>query len=418
MENISHNISVIQNIVLKKAIAHELVADLEKVTKFVTLAAAAVLSNITPYLAGETKISERECKLIEDEFEKIRERLNKKAYEQEEKLKSKIALMGDMLDKLRNREVNFEDPVAVANMREDFYQVVGCVAAYRKWKVGDQIKGPRPNLPDFKVDRVIKNKKGLQIVVLVPDPSPSDKSIPPILCCRGTRIPPNPHNLVDDMNDHIGQYSLEESKDEIGQKLAEVAEKYGPAVISGHSLGGAIAQNITTEFCDRQTPTGSTLIGATYHFNSPGVGEEVATLYEQKIEKMAAEIQPKVYAYHHAGDVVSLAGGPHIKATVTKEVGEFYSFADFFSPIINLKVAHCWTKLVSEFKTQIVLPTRLRKVTQFVSERIRMLVSAIFKQFLLYRISQERLQKDTAKKITEALRAHTILPAPALPAAA
>ena len=49
------------------------------------------------------------------------------------------------------------------------------------------------------------------------------------------------------MSHYIGQYSFQDSKDEIVKVMKEVTKEYGSAVVTGHSLGGAIAQAITAQ---------------------------------------------------------------------------------------------------------------------------------------------------------------------------
>lgn len=76
---------------------------------------------------------------------------------------------------------------------------MGCEVSYGNWQEGAVILGPHPQLPNYRVHEVIKNKYGLQMIVLTPDLplSESNKDFPPIFCCRGTTS--NLHNIIDDM---------------------------------------------------------------------------------------------------------------------------------------------------------------------------------------------------------------------------
>lgn len=393
------NISDLTSIVVNKANELKLTHDLEKLTALVTLAATSVLKNPTPYLKGEKIISPQQYEKIQVKFEKIRTKVHEQAAKEQLKLESKSKLMNAMLKRLRGLNVDLNNPAAVKSLMTDFYQVMGCVASYRKWEKGDVVQGPHPKLPNYEVAKVITNAKGLQIVVLVPFPAPTDKSVPPIFCCRGTTS--NPHNLLDDMNAHIGQYSLQESLQEIGSTLHDVSKRFGPVIISGHSLGGAIAQGLAAEFCDHCSPEGNPMIKATYHFNAPGVGKEVAKQYKEKISKLEAGKQPRVYAFRHIGDMVSWAGGSHIPATETNEIGEV-SLKRFLVPETYIKTVHCWQKTVSEIgNVRTLKPTRLLKVTRSISERIRLFFSKIFKYFISSRISKARERDEQADIVTD-----------------
>ena len=142
------------------------------------------------------------------------------------------------------------------------------------------------------------------------------------------------------MNKHIGQYSFEKSDNQILQTLTEVTKKYGSAVVTGHSLGVAIAQVMTAKFCGLTNPSSEQpLIKSTYHFSAPGVGQVIASEYKNKLKNLPKERQPHVASYYHTGDVVVMAGGEHLEPNTRTELGNI-SFGDFLSPLALIRKAH------------------------------------------------------------------------------
>ncbi len=153
---------------------------------------------------------------------------------------------------------------------------------------------------DYKVSQVITNERGLQILVL----ESSDQQKPVIFCCRGTKLH-RWQNIIDNLSKSIGSYSFKESKSDIEAALKTMEKRGRKVVITGHSLGGAVAQQIVAHF--------PKYIEAAYTFNAPGVGKRVANLFEQN--KAALSVNPKIYHVRHTSDFVFHAGGAHLQAT-------------------------------------------------------------------------------------------------------
>ncbi len=343
----NYNLIVLQNLITQKVNEETSIEKTEKIEQMVMQAAINVFKNIGKdinlYLYGIEEISQSQCEKIENEFQKIKLNLDKK----KEYQSIKASLFKIMIGKLRSSDIDaasFES--SKPKLLEDYYQIMGCKFAYAHWEKGDIISGPHAKLSDYEVYEVISNKKGLQIIVL----KPLDETSAPIICCRGT-TKHNLHNLVDDFNKNIGQYSLEDSKEHILTTLQQVAQKYGPVVIAGHSLGGAIAQHLTAEYCDQKTSSGQPLIKSTYLYSAPGPGKEAAEKYEQKRKNLPEDKRPKVFEYYDSRDVVVLAGGSHLKADIIYQRGGFSVF-DFLSPATMVRQAHGWSQLISEFKTR------------------------------------------------------------------
>ncbi len=183
------------------------------------------------------------------------------------------------------------------DQKVEFYRICGSQISYEHWKPGESI-----GYLGYHVDEVIRNTKGLKIVVLVSN----EKNRPPILCCRGTR---GRQNLRDDLEMNIGKYGYTPSSKQIEEKIKALNTKYGPVVLTGHSLGGAHAQMIAAHL------TAHTDIKEVYHYNSPGVGKKYADMFEKA--KKGKEPPPIVYSVRHQNDLIYHAGGRHITADHT-----------------------------------------------------------------------------------------------------
>ncbi len=212
----------------------------------------------------------------------------------------------------------------------DFYKICGCLIAYSNFKPGDKIPAPGRNTGEYIVDEMLINDRGLHIEILVPSDKNKVPRDPPILCCKGTN-PTNIHNIIDNVGvsgkkSGIGQYSYEISHRDIQLKLFKLAQEYGPCVVTGHSLGGALAQLITANLVDYEVNF-SSVIKDTYHFNSPGVGSEVLRQHKKKLKKLhqsyiktknnidPSKIKlPTVVSVRNADDLVYHMGGSHIHA--------------------------------------------------------------------------------------------------------
>ena len=278
------NILMLKNVAFEKIKQHKASADeLNEIEKLVHLAAISVLGDINPYLYGSKQLNDKQIENISNEYEKIKLQIGKKAKETEVKCTLRAQKVAIMIDKLRNRPIESSNSEDMNKRLKEYYHIMGCFVSYGKWKKGHEFETPHPNLPNYEVREIIKNSKGLQIVVLTPKGDvPDGVNMPPIFCCRGT-VSSNLHNVLDDMNNHIGQYSFEQSEEQIREVLNDVTNEYGPAVISGHSLGGAIAQVMTTAFCDQENDWDQPLINSTYHYNAP---ERVILLQKPMIARL------------------------------------------------------------------------------------------------------------------------------------
>jgi hypothetical protein len=394
----SHNLGFLHTLVAEKAKNFQVArAETEKMEQLVAQAAVTVLKHMSSYKSGTAIITDEQKRRIEHEFEKLHEALQHKMRQQAKEDQETVQLYEDLVTRIRKSKRALQDKSLLA----DYYQVMGCVVSYGSWKEGDVIKGPIEHL-DYKVHKVVTNDRGLQVVVLIPKDDKKNEALPPILCCRGTVS--DSHNLIDDLNPFIGQHAFRQSRDEIADILKKMTPKYGSAVITGHSLGGAIAQAITTEFCDKPTShSHPPLIKAVYHFNAPGIGPELVQRYEEKMSEIPAARRPLVYSYYHAGDVVALAGGAHLPPTEEHILGKASLLSTFKSPMKSIKEAHSWTQLISEFGTnnirKVASHSHARRFMRVVGEKVRQLASFFFKGRLLHRITTEAQIKAKARKL-------------------
>lgn len=187
----------------------------------------------------------------------------------------------------------------------EFYRICASLISYEDWKPGEEI-----GYNGYKVAEQITNERGLKIVVLVSE----HEGMKPIFCCRGTKTI---QNVIDDTGKNIGEYGLEPSLASLGNKLVNFAEKYGPVVLTGHSLGGAHAQLLASHFAGVKKGADS-IIDSVYHFNAPGIGRDNCSRFEEAKKTFADSGRfPQVHSVRHHGDVVYHAGGKHLRADHT-----------------------------------------------------------------------------------------------------
>jgi len=333
-------------------------------------AVAELLTNIKPYIDGNKALSEKTISEIKSKTKSIKQKV-------EEQARKTIAVQ------LEGKETMFRKLERVNNW-QDFIQVLACDAAYYAWKENDPISCQFAN---YRVDTVITNKKGLQIVLFTPVEVGMG---PPIFSCRGTTE--NLQNALDDLGKHIGQRGFKQSEYELEEKLSDTVETYGSAVICGHSLGGALAQAITARFCDRESPTNKPWLNRCIFFNAPGCGKKIAQEYKDKKTKL--KTAPEVIGYRHEKDIVSLTGGPHLETREKIQVGEFDSST-------NPLKAHTLIHFVSLYKKVKIniTPSSAHRFLMGIAENLRASVRKIGKVFI--KIFFLKPQKELSKRIEQ-----------------
>lgn len=375
LDNISYNRFILQHLTESSV---KTPSDIPREAK--TIAIAKVLGNHTEeYLNGSKRLTDKQVRTILSTSKKIQGKLEKRVKSLDKKSEKKAAAMEKNIAHIQHQIA--KDPIKKAEGLVDYYQIMGCQAAYRgDLKKGDKIPGPYPET-SYTVQEIVSNKRELRILFLVPD-KPCPKEFSPIVCCRGT-IPPDTKNLIDDlMTASIGEWSYESSRGEVRAAFQKVAGEYGPAVITGHSLGGALAQMITTDFSGEPKLTGQHFIKEVYHFNAPGIGKERATQFKEELETLDKQFHPKVFSYRHQNDIVSLAGGSHLKATSKVVLADKeLSWKEVADPSMKAAgKAHSLRKMVSQFEhfhSKGMKPTALKNWHRF-AEKGRKVLGVVF----------------------------------------
>ena len=333
-----------------------------------------------------------------------------------------------MWQELSQREIDLSDEIKLNTMLIDYYQIAGCLISYLPFIEDDTVPGPHKDLPNYKVHKIITNTDGLKLTVLIPEKQIDSILLPPIVCCRGTTE--NRKNLLDDLNPNIGEYSFNQSRDKIKETLIQAVETSGgiPAVIAGHSLGGAVAQHITAAFPRNIVSSTNTLnktiieitqlIKETHLFSSPGtkIAETKTVLSDSSFKKelhahgfyLEEEINenkheetliehPPVFSYIHAADPISLVGGKIYNLTSKQVIGSFDWNQFVNSPLKTILRAHSWDKFLSEQKDATASANQwstTRKSLSLVIECIRLFVRMVFGSFIFsYLLDFERTRK-------------------------
>lgn len=132
---------------------------------------------------------------------------------------------------------------------------------------------------------------------------PTVEGKPAILAFRGTEFP-NPQDLDADLSvGGVGDSQYNANRDLIVEMLVLGQQVGGgPLTVTGHSLGGALAQLVTAEFQDR--------VGELVTFQAPGISKK-ALQNGQPLTRNSPDIT------HHiiSGDFVDKAGFNHIPGT-------------------------------------------------------------------------------------------------------
>jgi len=251
-------------------------------------AIASVLLQPERYFSGRVKLSDREISQIRAKGSELKQKINHKSESEYRK-------------ELQERLEADNSP------KEDSLETVFHRGGGRAWEIGEEIRFQGQT---FVVSHVIRNALGLKMAIFVPkDPASGEK---PIISCNGTS---SIQNAIDDLSKSIGLRSVLGSNDEIGKALDEVVSKYGPVRIGGHSLGGAIAQDITALYCDK-LHEGKSYITECHYFNSPGPGKMIYKLFNNKKSQLIEMgIKPPIVrSYRNEDDIIPRFGGPHLPA--------------------------------------------------------------------------------------------------------
>lgn len=127
----------------------------------------------------------------------------------------------------------------------------------------------------------------------------SDKH--PILAFKGTDFSKTGDALADADPVAVGFTAFKSKQDQIQGLISQAG---GKVVVTGHSLGGALAQHAASAF------TGS--ISKVVTFQAPGISQEQVRQFNNNVNDMEEDERPEVVHHLATGDIVDLAGGKHI----------------------------------------------------------------------------------------------------------
>jgi Lipase (class 3) len=129
---------------------------------------------------------------------------------------------------------------------------------------------------------------------------------PPVVAFRGT-VPTQVQTLIADLDpSSIGMYQFKANINEIKAAMAG-ASAHGPAVVTGHSLGGALAQIAACTFPD--------MVSSIVTFQAPGIDRSLIAKLDEYNE---AHPGHKIESSHHRvkGDLVPKGGQALTEGTV------------------------------------------------------------------------------------------------------
>ena len=148
----------------------------------------------------------------------------------------------------------------------------------------------------LQVGKVFHGQGGLEMTTFIPT---AGSKATPVLAFRGTQ---GGADLVADASaGGIGAYQMAANEGVIAQAIASLAA-YGPPTVTGHSLGGALAQMAATRFPGQ--------VGRVVTFQSPGIPKDMVGKLDAHNADAEAHGQAAVMSTHYTekDDFVTLGG--------------------------------------------------------------------------------------------------------------
>ncbi|NVB77111.1 MAG: DUF2974 domain-containing protein [Kofleriaceae bacterium] len=172
----------------------------------------------------------------------------------------------------------------------------------------------------LKVGATLHGRGGLDLTTFVPA---DGSGATPVLAFRGTK---GTDDLVADANPAgVGAFQMAANEGLIATALASL-QRYGKPVVTGHSLGGALAQMAAARFPD--------LVGRVVTFQSPGISRDMVgklDAYNRKTEQSGGTpVQSQHYSVE--GDIVPLAGQAFTSGFITVIASGQHSLLDGLNP--------------------------------------------------------------------------------------
>ena len=153
----------------------------------------------------------------------------------------------------------------------------------------------------------------------------TNPSLAPILVLRGTEFTEGYGDILSDLNPlGIGYDQFSRNSENVFTWLNNNDSILFPH-ITGHSLGGALAQYIAANYTSSTEYTG--ILGEVVTFNSPGISTSEANKFNVNAGKAEG-----VTHYQQIGDLISMAGGAYIDGNAEYDV-KLFSYDNFLSAI-------------------------------------------------------------------------------------
>ncbi len=196
-------------------------------------------------------------------------------------------------------EMAYEDPNAVPYIAGDImYEQLAHRFAYRDTLTKEDHEWLR--VQGLEARKPIKGKNGFAMISFVPLPG-FDGKRRPVLAFRGTD---DAKDVLDDFNAKgVGSGQMAANEGLIGAALVGLQQYAKEPAVTGHSLGGALAQMAAARFPD--------LVAKVITFQSPGISKEMADDVKTANNKSEAAGKGETVASHHYqvdGDLVGKTG--------------------------------------------------------------------------------------------------------------
>lgn len=157
----------------------------------------------------------------------------------------------------------------------------------------------------LKVGATFHGRGGLDLTTFVPA---DGRHATPVLAFRGTK---GTADLVADANPAgVGAFQMAANEGLVATALASL-QRYGKPVVTGHSLGGALAQMAAARFPE--------LVGRVVTFQSPGISRDMVSKLDAYNRKAEQGGGTPVTSQHYSveGDIVPLAGQAFTSGFIT-----------------------------------------------------------------------------------------------------
>lgn len=230
--------------------------------------------------------------------------LNKNALTQTDIQKITDAYLN--LKKINNEKESqlemIEESLSKTKNLDAFYAALAAISYYSEFHEQKKIQS---EFGTFVVQAVVENKEGLRALFIEPILN-DNRIISPVVSIRGT-VFGHKGNVLDDLHASIGSLAFNAGKERLYELFQEGIKRFPHGfVVLGHSLGGAIAQQIAVAFQSEG------FIAQVYHYNAPGIGDDLVHQFLEQQKHI--DSNPEIIEIRHKNDIFSYFGGKHLNA--------------------------------------------------------------------------------------------------------